>query len=66
MNFRTFIRVYADDREDRRIGQELRRDLVENGWFQDWLERVKAIVVDDGLIAVGTDLTPNRLRSCRS
>ena len=60
VNFRAFIRIYADDREDRRIGQELRRDFVENGWFQDWLERVKAIVVDDGLITVGTDLTLNR------
>jgi hypothetical protein len=57
VNFRAFIRVFADGREDRRIGQELRRAFLENGWFEDWLERVKAIVVDGGLIAVATDLT---------
>ena len=59
VNFRAFIRIYADNRGDRRIGQELRRDFLQNAWFQDWLERVKAIVVDDGLIGISTDLRRN-------
>ena len=56
VNFRAFIRVFADSRADRRIGFELRRHFQENAWFEDWLERVKAIVVHDGVIAVATDL----------
>jgi hypothetical protein len=67
VNFRAFIRVFADSREDRRIGEELRRYFQENAWFRDWLQRVKAIVVDGGVIAVATDLGRGndvRLLSC--
>ena len=54
------IRVFADSREDRRIGEELRRYFQENAWFRDWLQRVNAIVVDGGVIAVATDLGRGR------
>jgi hypothetical protein len=67
VNFRALIRVFADSREDRRIGEELRRYFQENAWFRDWLQRVKAIVVDGGVIAVATDLGRGndvRLLSC--
>ena len=60
VNFRAFIRVFADSRVDRRIGDELRRYFQENAWFEVWLQRVKAVVVDGGVIAVATDLRRGR------
>ncbi len=60
VNLGGFIRIHAGGRPDRRIGQELRRYFQENAWYRPWLERVKAIVVEDGVIGVVTDLRRDR------
>jgi hypothetical protein len=60
VGFRVFIRLYGDNADDRRIGQELRRYLLHTAGSQPWLRRVKAIVVDRGVIAIVTDLRRTR------
>jgi hypothetical protein len=60
VDFEVFIRVYGGSAGDRRVGQELRRYLLRNAGSQAWLTRVRAIVVDRGVIAVATELRRDR------
>jgi hypothetical protein len=54
--FAPFIRVHASTPRERRIGRLLRRHLLERGAQQPWFPEALAIVVDDGMTAISTDL----------
>ncbi len=57
VDFKVFIRLFGDDKPDRSIGQRLRRYLMNDFGSRPWLSRIRGIVVDDGVIAVATELT---------
>jgi hypothetical protein len=60
VDFEVFIPVRGGTPKDRRIGRELRRYLRRTAGAEGWLNRVKAIVVDRGVIAVVTNLRRNQ------
>jgi hypothetical protein len=60
VQFEVFIPVVGERAKDRRIGRRLRRYLLRNAGNEPWLEQVTGILVDRGVIAVSTELRPNR------
>lgn len=55
-DFGIFIRIYASNAADRRAGQALRRHLLQRAATRPWVRRIRALVVDRGMIALTTDL----------
>jgi hypothetical protein len=58
-SFVQFIRIYADNARDRRIGRRLRAHLLEHAEPKPWFPASLAIVVDDTMIAISTGLRRN-------
>jgi hypothetical protein len=59
VSFEQFIRIYADNARDRRVGRRLRAHLLEHAEPKPWFPGRLAIVVDDTMIAISTGLRRN-------
>jgi hypothetical protein len=60
VDFQAFFRVDGDTPKDRKIGRQLRAYLWRNVGDAWWMRKVAGIVVERGVIAVSTELRPNR------
>ena len=59
VSFEQFIRIYADNARDRRLGRRLRAHLLEHAEPKPWFPARLAIVVDNTMIAISTGLRRN-------
>jgi hypothetical protein len=60
VSFGRLIRIFGSSDADKRTGRRLRSHLKREAASATWLPRVRALVVTDGSIVVGTDLPENR------
>jgi hypothetical protein len=60
VQFEVFIPVSGESAKDRRMGRRLRSYLLRNAGDAPWLRQVTGILVERGVIAVSTELRPNR------